>query len=240
MTARAAVTSSSAALSNAEAESAPCRKRVCETARAEAGEVAHDLDDQIGVVLANASVAREDAQQIPHLRALLGDMEFAAERCADLSRRLLLLSRRVAHPASAAGAPQLGNVSEGASNGLRRETVLLAESEPLVRRALWRALHGHGYRVLLAHDGDEAVSRYLRHRAEVALVVLDRSMSRQGGFQVLFTIRDSAPRMPAIVLSGSYDGAQCNAILNTAILGKPIDPGRLTNQIRQLIDCAVD
>lgn len=218
----------------------PCRKRVCEAVRAEVGEVAHDLNNQLAVVLANASFACEDRRRAPHLETPLRDIECAAERCVDLTQRLLQLARRVAHPASAASAPQPAAGAKEASSGRFGETVLLAESESLVRRALWRALRIHGFRVLLARNGDEALSRYLRHRAEVSLVVLDRIMPRRGGFQVLRTIRDSAPQMPAIVLSGSYAITQSSAVLNTAILGKPIDAAKLACHARQLIDRVVD
>ena len=212
---------------------------MCEAVRAEAGDVAHDLNNQLAVVLANVTFAREGARYAPHLELLLGDVECAATRCVDLTRRLLLLARRVAHPASAAGALQPAIGAKKASSGQLSRTVLLAESEPLVRRALWRAMRSHGFRVLLARDGDEAVSRYLRHRSEVSLVVLDRDMPRGSGFQVLLAIRGSAPRMPAIVLSGSYASTQSSAILNTAILGKPIEPAELARCARRLIDRAV-
>jgi CheY-like chemotaxis protein len=228
------------AASQEEIDFEPCPKRVCAAVRAEAGEVAHDLNNQLAVVLANASFARENTRRVPDVEAPLCDIECAAARCADLTQRLLQLAQRITHPASAAGAPQSASGVKKASNGRFGETVLLAESESLVRRALWRALRIHGFRVLLARNGDEALSRYLRHRAEVSLVVLDRVMPRRGGFEVLSTIRDSAPHMPAIVLSGSYGTTQSSAILNTAILGKPIDAAKLAHHARQLIDRVVD
>ena len=237
---RASAASRAGAVSKEGIDFEPCRKLACEAVRAEAGEVAHDLNNQLAVVLANAAFAREDTPRAPHLEASLCDIECAATRCVDLTQRLLLLARRVPAPASVADGPRPATAAEEVSRGRVRETVLLAESEPTVRRALWRALRTHGFRVLLARDGEEALSRYLRHRTELSLVVLDRGMPRRGGFEVLRTIRGSAPRMPAIVLSGSYATTQTSAILNTAILGKPIGAAKLARHARQLIARVVD
>lgn len=60
------------------------------------------------------------------------------------------------------------------------ETILIVEDEEAIRRATKRALESHGYRVLLAADGEEALDVLRRPETRIDLVVSDLVMPRLG------------------------------------------------------------
>jgi len=77
--------------------------------------------------------------------------------------------------------------------------VLVAEDDDASRLALVRTLERHGYRVVEAADGEEALKAFARHRVD--LVVLDVGMPRLDGFGVLQHLRQSSD-VPVIFLTG--------------------------------------
>ncbi len=78
-------------------------------------------------------------------------------------------------------------------------TVLVAEDDHASRLALARSLERHGYVVLEAADGEEAVAVLTAHRVD--LLVLDVGMPRLDGFGVLQQIRQTSD-VPVIFLTG--------------------------------------
>ena len=87
---------------------------------------------------------------------------------------------RMTWPAAVTGTTEAanGDAHEPVGDG---ELVLLAEDDPSVRRLAVRALEQHGYRVLAACDGEEALDAFERHADEIALVVSDLAMPRRNG-----------------------------------------------------------
>ena len=91
---------------------------------------------------------------------------------------------------------QPGHASGPGSAGA---TVLVAEDDLASRLALARSLERHGYSVLEAADGEEAVAVFAAHRVD--LVVLDVGMPRLDGFGVLQQLRQTSD-VPVIFLTG--------------------------------------
>lgn len=82
-------------------------------------------------------------------------------------------------------------------------TVLVVEDEPAVRRLLERILTRHGYTVLSAADGQEALE-YL-DRPEVRLVFLDLFLPKLGGLALLRRIRELPSPPRTIIITGLED-----------------------------------
>lgn len=78
-------------------------------------------------------------------------------------------------------------------------TVLVAEDDEASRLALARSLERHGYHVLEAADGEEALT--LLDARDVDLAVLDVGMPRLDGFAVLQHLRQTS-EIPVIFLTG--------------------------------------
>jgi DNA-binding response OmpR family regulator len=82
-------------------------------------------------------------------------------------------------------------------------TVLVIEDEPGVRRLLERILTRHGYAVLSAADGQQALE-YLE-RPEVRLVFLDLFLPKLGGLALLRRIRELPSPPRTIIITGLED-----------------------------------
>lgn len=80
--------------------------------------------------------------------------------------------------------------------------ILLADDEEPVRNISRRMLEKLGFKVLLACDGEEAVSLFEANHEEIRCVILDRSMPGLDGLEALAQIRKRAPEARAIIASG--------------------------------------
>lgn len=81
-------------------------------------------------------------------------------------------------------------------------TILLADDEVRICAVWTRALTNAGYRALVACDGAEAVSVFRQHRDEIALVTLDVVMPRMNGLVACVQIRELAPTVPVLFMTG--------------------------------------
>ena len=82
------------------------------------------------------------------------------------------------------------------------ELILVADDDAAVGELLRRCLEEHGYRVVLAANGVEAVSLFKQHGSAVALVVTDIAMPLMDGIQAAKAMRQVRPRVPILFLSG--------------------------------------
>ena len=81
--------------------------------------------------------------------------------------------------------------------------ILIVEDEAAIARFLKRGLNAHGHRVVCAYDG-EAGTR-LAVDEPVDLVLLDISLPRLDGRQVLRRIRLRRPKLPVLMLTARDD-----------------------------------
>jgi PAS domain S-box-containing protein len=122
-----------------------------------------------------------------------------------------------------------------------RETILLAEDEPNVRRLGETILRSAGYRVMTAEDGRQALDLFHTHSADLTLVILDVVMPGMGGRDVAQAIEDARPELPVLLCSGypgtSADGSPLSP--RWAFLQKPWQPMDLLARVRSLIEARV-
>ncbi len=86
------------------------------------------------------------------------------------------------------------------------ELVLVADDEAAVCSTIRRTLEQHGYAVLQAHDGIEALAQFSAHQKEVRVVVADFMMPLMDGVTLCRTLRALSPRTPIIVSAGGLFG----------------------------------
>ncbi len=125
-------------------------------------------------------------------------------------------------------------IREGAT-----ETILLVEDEEMVRRAGRRILEKHGYRVMQAADGAEAMALLRERGSEIALVVSDVVMPRMGGRELYASLREEGFRMPFLFTSGYTDRMSSDTIAldpNVPVLPKPWTWTELTASVRAALD----
>jgi CheY-like chemotaxis protein len=120
------------------------------------------------------------------------------------------------------------------------ETVLVAEDEASIREVAKTALQGCGYTVLLAADGEEALSLLEHHGSAIDLVVTDLIMPRLGGAELRRAARRLAPEVRFLVTTGyaeldasvgGVEGAE-----EAPVLQKPWTVQELRARVREVLD----
>ncbi|HEX8790834.1 MAG TPA: ATP-binding protein [Polyangiaceae bacterium] len=121
-----------------------------------------------------------------------------------------------------------------------RETLLIAEDEPALRKLLGATLGELGYEVLAAADGEEAARILESRKDSIALAILDVVMPRLGGVQAYERMRAMAPRLKVLFTTGyAPDHAQVSSIVRRrghAVLSKPFTLEELARKVRETLD----
>lgn len=81
-------------------------------------------------------------------------------------------------------------------------TVLVVDDEETVRNLADAVLSQHGFDVLLAEDGQQALELFSHRKDRIDVIVLDMSMPRLDGHQVLSEIRRQKSEVQVILSSG--------------------------------------
>ncbi|MEO7410830.1 MAG: response regulator, partial [Sphingomicrobium sp.] len=113
-------------------------------------------------------------------------------------------------------------------------TVLLVEDEPMVRTVAERALTRHGYKVLTANNGEEALELLGKTDETIALLISDVVMPLMDGPTMVREARKTYPKLPILFMSG-YAEEQLRKsidIANVAFLPKPFSVQELAEAVR--------
>jgi PAS domain S-box-containing protein len=97
------------------------------------------------------------------------------------------------------------------------ETVLVVDDERIIREITRATLEGHGYQVVMAGDGTEALAQYAEHRHEIRAVLLDMIMPFLDGPGTIRALRRMNPELPIIGVSGMTETAKA---AESALKGK--------------------
>jgi two-component system cell cycle sensor histidine kinase/response regulator CckA len=119
------------------------------------------------------------------------------------------------------------------------ETILLVDDEPLVLNITANILKSHGYKVLEARNGDDAIEVFNHHPNEnIQLIVTDVSMPFMTGSELVQVIRSENPDINVIFMSGyTEDPSVYNELDdNIQFIHKPFLPVTLLKNVRRLLD----
>lgn len=114
-------------------------------------------------------------------------------------------------------------------------TVLVADDEPVVADLTQRVLESAGYKVLLAHDGLEAIEVFRKLAATIDAVVLDLTMPKLSGQETLRQLREIEPDVRVVLTSGYSEQdatAQVPGQSVAAFLSKPWLPRELLDALQ--------
>jgi two-component system cell cycle sensor histidine kinase/response regulator CckA len=117
------------------------------------------------------------------------------------------------------------------------ETLLVVEDEAPLRRTAIRVLERHGYRVLTAQDGEEALELARLHRGHLALVICDMVMPHMDGPTLLKTLRHEGHTVPFVFTSGYAEGPPRESAVpgGYRFLPKPWTIDGLVNTVWQVL-----
>jgi len=120
------------------------------------------------------------------------------------------------------------------------ETILLVEDEKPVRELVARVLEKHGYKILQAGTGAEALGVWEQHKNEIALLLTDLVMpDNMNGRELAETLWQRQPDLKVIFTSGySADivGKDFKLESDTNFLQKPYHPQILALTVRRCLD----
>ena len=173
------------------------------------------------------------------LGALFDDVPCAAgatligERVAVILDVAELVQRALARPAGRA----VGRAAPAAGvEAARRPRILLAEDSDVVREQLRRVLEAHGYEVVTARDGAEALELAERDAAGFDLVSTDVMMPRLDGYELSRALRQH-PRhrdVPLIMVTSKGEHLDCVRGFDAGVdeyMTKPLDFGELVRVV---------
>jgi len=119
------------------------------------------------------------------------------------------------------------------------ETILVAEDDKMVLALLQSVLEEHGYRVLKAQDGEQAVRVFSENRDKIQLVILDTIMPKMNGKEALSAIKTLHPDVKALFMSGyTADIISRKGLVDLGfnLMQKPITPMELLAQVRKALN----
>jgi signal transduction histidine kinase/ActR/RegA family two-component response regulator len=119
------------------------------------------------------------------------------------------------------------------------ETVLVVEDESQVRESLRVILQRHGYSVVEAQNGGEAILACEQHEGPIHALVTDVVMPRMSGPELAARVAPLRPAMKVLYVSGYMETSlPLTPALDAtvAFLPKPIEPDVLLARLRALLD----
>jgi PAS domain S-box-containing protein len=119
------------------------------------------------------------------------------------------------------------------------ETLLLVEDEATVRASVRRLLEWHGYRVLEARNGTDALRVYEDNASGIDLVLTDLVMPEMGGHELVAQLRVRNPGLRVVFMSGYAEEAMTtngSIAPGTGYVEKPFEVETLMRRLREVLD----
>ena len=120
----------------------------------------------------------------------------------------------------------------------RTETVLVVEDEEIVRELVCQVLSEHGYDVMCAGNGQEAMQMSAGHRGPVALLITDVVMPQMGGLELSRRLTALRPELKVLYVSGYSEddmSEQGGISAEMEFLEKPFTPQAITRKVREIL-----
>ena len=119
------------------------------------------------------------------------------------------------------------------------ETILVVEDEAGVRELAGEFLRAHGYAVLEAKDGIEALEIAARHEGTIHMILTDMIMPRMSGAELVTRLQAIRPEIKAAFMTGyaeyATSGSETPSNQQSSILQKPFSSTSLADMIRGVL-----
>jgi len=117
-------------------------------------------------------------------------------------------------------------------NGL----ILLVDDEEIIRITAQMMLEELNYKVIIAHNGREAVDIYRQRHAEINLVILDMIMPEMNGREAFTEMAKINPSIRAIISSGFSRDSSLETLMQSGLKGFVRKPYRMSELSRIVSD----
>jgi len=141
-------------------------------------------------------------------------------------------------PAVSGQASDFRHPEKPASHSGNGEWILLVDDEAAIRTVTKVALTGHGYNVLVATDGIDALTIYAQHINKIAVVLTDLMMPLLDGVKLTRALREMNKGIAVIAATGQPDEtreAELEQLGVKTILQKPYSTSDLLEALHQTI-----
>ena len=118
------------------------------------------------------------------------------------------------------------------------ELILVVDDEAGVRGVVQRTLEKHGYRVVTAAEGAEAMGLFAQHRAEIRAVLTDMMMPDMDGPSLVRALRHLEPQLPILGMTGVGEKADIKGLETLdllVLLTKPFNSAALLGVLHQAL-----
>jgi CheY-like chemotaxis protein len=132
-----------------------------------------------------------------------------------------------------------GESSRAAGAEENWETILLVEDEENIRRPQAEILASHGYRVLEAADGAQAIALCQRHAGPIHLMVTDVLMAGMDGVELAERVAFLRPEMKVLFATGypmSLAAPGGRLAADAPLLKKPFTGRALAAKVREVLE----
>ena len=146
-------------------------------------------------------------------------------------------SVRILFPA-AAGTPVADEPPSAVAPASGTETVLLVEDESGVRHYMCEVLSEHGYRVLDAANGPDALGLAGHFAGTIHLLITDVALPGMNGPEIASRFLALRPGTPVLRVSGYPESFGARMEGSSASLQKPFRPEDLLRRVREVLDAA--
>jgi len=120
------------------------------------------------------------------------------------------------------------------------ETLLVVENEAAIKALVQMALERHGYVVLTAESGSEALRLAADHHGPIDLLITDVVMPDLRGPELARRLVKQRPDLVTLFMSGYMDDAlgEDTATLPVPVdfIQKPFSPSALAARVREMLD----
>ena len=119
------------------------------------------------------------------------------------------------------------------------ETILIAEDEEDVREITKIVLEGHGYTVIEAVDGEDAINKFRENKDKIHLLLFDMIMPNKNGKEAYKAIKEMRPDIKALFMSGySEDIVSKKDVPGKGfkLIVKPVSPAELLKRVGEALE----
>ena len=119
------------------------------------------------------------------------------------------------------------------------ETILVAEDDASLRKLKRIVLESVGYNVIIAEDGEDAITKFKENRDRINLIILDMIMPKKSGREAYEEIRKISPDIRTLFASGyTLDIINRKELLDEAMdfIHKPVSSKDLLRKVREILD----
>jgi PAS domain S-box-containing protein len=139
--------------------------------------------------------------------------------------------------AAAPGAvPEAFGAEQPATTRTRAGTILVIDDELLILDVASRLLERAGHRVICAADGAEGMSRFEEHESEIDVLIIDVSLPKRSGTEIMREVLRRSPTKRIILSSGNRVEITGEEAQRVTLLPKPYAAADLLAAVRRCLE----